>query len=149
MTAQQRVKWLLYLCKAVRAASRNQNDETREGFTKVPVLIFLLFKLTLNLQENSPIFLFFFFFFTNLDLNNYQISSDCFLEWTQIWLRCFAMTLNGPSCSKPLQWNWIEIILQRRVGQISSTAMRETHCQLLQTLDCRSCCQGWYNQLLV
>lgn len=78
MTAQQRVKRLLYLCKAVRAASRNQNDETREGFTKVPVVIFLLFKLTLKLQENSPIFLFFFFFFTNLDLNNHQISSDCF-----------------------------------------------------------------------
>lgn len=79
MTAQQRVKRLLYLCKAVRAASRNQNDETREGFTKVPVVIFLLFKLTLNLQENSPIFLFFsFFFFTNLDLNSHQISSDYF-----------------------------------------------------------------------
>lgn len=76
MTAQQRVKRLLYLCKAVRAASRNQNDETREGFTKVPVVIFLLFKLTLNLQENSPIFLS--FFFTNLDLNSHQISSDYF-----------------------------------------------------------------------
>ncbi len=38
--------------------------------------------------------------------------------------------------------------LQRRVVQNSSTAMWKTHCQLLQTLDCSCCCQGWHNQLL-
>ncbi len=47
-----------------------------------------------------------------------------------------------------LQWGWIKTILQRRVGQNSSTAMWKTHCQLSQTLDCSWCCKGWHNQLL-
>ncbi len=48
---------------------------------------------------------------------------------------------------KPLQCGWIKTILQRRVGQNSSTAMWKTHCQVLQMLDCSCCCKGWHNQL--
>ncbi len=66
-----------------------------------------------------------------------------------IYIRCRGMTLNSPfMLEKTLQCGWIKTILQRRVGQNSSTAMRKTHCQLSQTLDCSCCCKGWHNQLL-
>ncbi len=44
--------------------------------------------------------------------------------------------------SGTLQFGWIKTILQRRVGQNSSTAMWKTHRQLLQTLVCSCCCKG-------
>ncbi len=37
---------------------------------------------------------------------------------------------------KTLQCGWIKTILQRRVGQNSSTVIWKTHCQLLQMVDC-------------
>lgn len=47
----------------------------------------------------------------------------------------------------PPVW-WFQTILPRRVGQNSSTAMWETHCQLLQTLVYTSCCQEWHKKWL-
>ncbi len=52
------------------------------------------------------------------------------------------------SCLKTLRWGWIKTILQRRVGQNSSTAMWKTHCQLLQTLVCSCCCKWWHNPVI-
>ncbi len=42
---------------------------------------------------------------------------------------------------KTLQCGLIKTILQRRVGQNSSTVMWKTHCQLSQMLDCSCCCK--------
>ncbi len=73
--------------------------------------------------------------------------SDQVKVQTYIRLKFCGMTLNGPFMLqnsnvaelKQLQW---------RVGQNSSTVMWNTHCQLLQMLDCSCCCKGGHNQLL-
>ncbi len=78
-------------------------------------------------------------------LNGSRITKNSSLksDWDAVaWAKTFL------SCLKTLQCGWIKTILQRRVGQNSSTAVWKTHCQLLQTLDCSCCCQGWHNQLL-
>ncbi len=52
------------------------------------------------------------------------------------------------SCSKTIQCGWIKSILQRRVGQNSSTAMWKTPCQLLQTVLLQSVVIRFRGQLL-
>ncbi len=56
--------------------------------------------------------------------------------------------LNQSIHAQTLKCGWIKTILQRRVGQNSSTAMWKTHCQLSQILDCSCGCKGWHNHLL-
>ncbi len=67
------------------------------------------------------------------------------LDLNLIEMLCYDLK---QSCSKTLQCGWIKTILQRRVGQNSSTVMWKTHCQLSQTLDCSCFCKVWHNQLL-
>lgn len=50
--------------------------------------------------------------------------------------------------TKTLQCGWVKAILHRGLSQISSTAMRKTHCHLSQTLDCSYCRWWWHRQLL-
>ncbi len=71
-------------------------------------------------------------------------------QWSQthqqvhLWIE---MLLHDLKQSKTIQCGWIKTILQRRVGQNSSTAMWKTRCQLSQMRDCRCCCKGRQNQL--
>ena len=56
--------------------------------------------------------------------------------------------LQAINARKPSNVQQSKTILQRRVGNNSSTAMWKTYCQLSQTLDCTCVRPGWHNQLL-